>query len=312
MADPVSDASSNPRIGGLALSYVMLLGAAAVFGLMPSLNRLAVTNGVPPIDSAFWYAATGVGFATVACLLTRRRPGHSVAHIRTYLLMGGFGLALPMVTLNFVAPHIPASVVALIIALTPAMTYFYALFLRLDRLNPSSLLGLVAGFAGVAVLAIFGGSESQANTVAWLLIALAAPAMFGLANVYAAKFAPPASPPLTLALGQMAGGAVLLAPVVFFSGSVYRPGSSGFGTGEVSILLGGLVIVTLITLFYEIVRREGPVFFSQFTYLNVVTGVLWAVLIFAESLTVIFGAALALMALGLVLVNRGSAKADAS
>ena len=47
-------------------------------------------------------------------------------------------------------------------------------------------------------------------------------------------------------------------------------------------------------LFFEIIRRAGPVFFAQFNYLAVLAGVAWAAAVFRERLSIYLVLAMAL------------------
>lgn len=288
-----------------AVSYAMLIGAAVVFGAMPTLNNLSAKVGIPPIAYPFWFATGATLFSLAACLALRLRPGFTGRHVATYIMMGGMGMAIPMVLLTYAAPHVPASVVALIIALVPGLTYLLALFAGLDRFHWVKVLGLGFGFAGVAVLIVPTGGDSAAIDPFWTLATLAAPVLFASANIYAAKFRPPDAPAITMSFGQTLGAIVWLLPATMISGQIYVP-NPAFGLAELYIILASLIFSTLITLFYAIVHREGPVFFSQFAYLNVLTGVLWAITILTEPLSPILFGALTLMLVGIVLVNRGA------
>jgi len=65
-------------------------------------------------------------------------------------------------------------------------------------------------------------------------------------------------------------------------------------------------------LFFEIIRRAGAGFFSQFNYLAVLAGIAWAVVIFAERPGVyVWGGALARLCIGLAMVNHGLRKRPA-
>ena len=54
---------------------------------------------------------------------------------------------------------------------------------------------------------------------------------------------------------------------------------------------------------YEVIRRAGPVFFSQASYIIVLSGLAWALLLFGERPSPWVWAAVVVMVAGLVLAN---------
>jgi len=56
-----------------------------------------------------------------------------------------------------------------------------------------------------------------------------------------------------------------------------------------------------VVLFFEIIRRAGPVFFAQFNYLAVLAGVAWGAVIFGERLSIYLVLAMVLMFVGVFL-----------
>jgi drug/metabolite transporter (DMT)-like permease len=84
-----------------------------------------------------------------------------------------------------------------------------------------------------------------------------------------------------LACGLLIASALFLLPIMFATGQAYVPtGVSGLGNW--AILMATAINVIFWLLFFEIIRRAGAVFFSQFNYLAVLAGIAWAAVIFAE------------------------------
>lgn len=290
------------------VSVISLLAAAIVFGLMPSFNKIAVESGIPPIGYAFWFCAIATILTATGCVLTRSVPRMSWRDLRDNLAMGGLGVAFPLSLLAFVAPHLPASVVALVIALVPAVTYLLSLIARVETWRWMSLVGLAFGFAGVSIMAGPGGTLPDPEAGLWLAASLAAPTSFAMANVYAARFQPTDRAPFALGFGQAVGATVILLPVMFATASAYFP-ALPLRAADYATAGAGIVMSVILVLFYLIVRRAGPLFFSQFTYLNVLTGLLWAMAFFGDRITPTLAVALGLMFVGLTLVNMSMRRA---
>ncbi len=67
----------------------------------------------------------------------------------------------------------------------------------------------------------------------------------------------------------------------------------------ISIAINAVFLV----LYLEIIRRAGPVFFAQFNYLAVLTGVAWGAVIFGERLSIYLVLAMVLMFVGVFLAG---------
>ena len=173
------------------------------------------------------------------------------------------------------------------------------------------IVGIVVGLTGVALLLVPDASLPEPNMAGWLLLALLAPVCFAMVNAFAGRFRPPEAPSDMLVCGLLVASALFLLPIMFATGQAYVPTGVG-GLGDWAILVATAINVIFWLLFFEIIRRAGAGFFSQFNYLAVLAGIAWAVVIFAERPGVyVWGGALARLCIGLAMVNHGLRKRPA-
>lgn len=273
----------------------MLITAAAVYGLVFPFNAMAAGAGAGYFGHAFWQTfIAGVGLLIASRVSGQSLPVHWRA-IRAYIVVGAFGFGLPMALLTYVAPHLPAGTVSLVLALSPACTYLGSVFVRLDKLSMWGLGGIALGFAGVVIVVAPEGAIPGPQAAEWFLIALIAPVFLGIANISALTLRPPETTSLVVGTGFMLGAAVSILPLMVISGQSYLP----TGTDLIIPTLGAAAVNGLfIVMFAEIVRRYGPTFFAQFNYLAVVAAIIWSAIIFREAPTAYLLTALALMAGG--------------
>jgi len=85
-----------------------------------------------------------------------------------------------------------------------------------------------------------------------------------------------------------------------------------WGTTEWAIVGMAAINVVSYWLFIYLVGTTGPIFASQMAYLVMVSGVLWGILIFAESHSGWIWGALGVMLAGLALVGRKSDRSQKS
>ncbi len=280
----------------------MLIVAAVLYGSLFSINKIAAEAGVPPIGYVFWQSLLAGIVLLTADRLRGGRLSMSWAHIRAYLVIGALGLCLPIALLTHVAPNLPASIVTLVLALTPSLTFLLGMAVRIERPYWFGVAGLVCGFAGVAVLVGPTAALPDAAMVGWFLVSLAAPAMFAGTNVAAALLRPGATSSLTMAAGTMLGSAALAFVIMLVSGHGYWLGTAP-AAGNWALAAACTVIMLVAVLFFEVIRRAGPVFYAQFNYLAVLAGIGWGWLVFSETLNHMVWVAFLLMALGVILTS---------
>ena len=302
----VARASAKPSN---LVPVLMLVAAAASYGLMPTLNKVAVTDGVPPIAYAFWFSAGSTIILYICCFIAGTLPRYGWEHVRTYVVTGALGISFPAALLAAAAPHLPAGVVALVLALVPSLTYLMALMIRMERFRWISIFGLLFGLGGVCALALPEGGLPGRGATGWLLLTLISAVSFAFVGVFSGRFRPADAPSVTLACGMLLAGTIAILPVVLVTRQhIFFEGTA---IDDIAIFGAAAVMALFIYLFFETIRRAGPVFFAQFNYLNVLTGIVWAAILLNERLTAWAWVALFLMFVGLICVNAGTRRAAA-
>jgi drug/metabolite transporter (DMT)-like permease len=146
--------SRAPALGG----FVIVLIAAALFGLLGPLSRAAYDAGLEPLSFVTWRAAFGAAVlvAAVGWAVTR---GHSLGPLRALDGRGRIGLAVAAVTgttLNlamFAAfDRIPIALALLGFYTYPAMTAAVAVALGRERLDRSRGVALALATGGMTLV----------------------------------------------------------------------------------------------------------------------------------------------------------------
>ena len=295
-----------------ALPVFYLVLAAVSFGATFSLNKLAAEAGMPPLAYAFWQSAlSGLLLLAIAAARGHRVPREPAA-IKVYVLVGALGLGLPAALLTFVAPHLPAGLVTLVLALSPPLTFLLAVAARLQSFRWLGLAGVALGFGGILVLvAPNSGALPSADALGWFTLCLIAPCLFATANVSAAIFQPPSADSVALAAGILLGAAAGVLPLAVVTGQIaWAPRT--LGNAEIATGLTVLIYGLFTWLFLEIIRVAGPTFFAQFNYLAILAGLAWGWIVFLEPVHGAVWLALALMVAGIVLLSLGNSRPPAT
>src|SRR6185312_13462897 len=272
----------------------LLVFAAAIYGGIFPVNRLAAEALWPPMGFAFAQSLlAGLVLAGVA-IISGRGFAASAAHLRAYLVMGGLVVGLPIGILVAAAQHLDASVLTLVLCLSPILTLFIGALAGLERFDRRTFAGMLLGAAGVAVIALPGAGVVGADGVFWFLVALTAPVMFATANNCAKWLRPEGASSMTMAAGTLLGAAAVAGVVMLALGSAVRPATDTTG-GLLPIILATAINAVFFWLFFELVARIGPARFSLFNYLAVAAGILWSLVAFHEKPASLFWVALLLM-----------------
>jgi drug/metabolite transporter (DMT)-like permease len=284
-------------------ALIMLFACGGTYGLIFSLNRLAVDDGIPFLAYVFWQALFGGVILGVANLIAGTRPRLGGRYLRAYFAVSFLTLAFPYVLLTFIAPKLPAGVLGLGGTLSPGFTYLFALLLGLDRLAALRLAGIALGLAGVLLVVLPQASLPDSTMTGWVLLSLLVPVSYALGTITAARIAPKDGKPLAMACGHLLASALMVFPFMagfgewwFFDGPMTD--------GDYALIGAAFVNALFFALLFEIVRRAGPVFFATQNYVATLAGILWAVLIFGEAHSAYIWGALVLMLGGLYLVSR--------
>ena len=107
--------------------------------------------------------------------------------------------------------------------------------------------------------------------------------------------------PIGLVFWQILIGAPLLLPVTLATGQFVVP--AGWGAPEAALVLSAIVHVCVQASSVWIVGQAGPVFATQISDVVTLTGIGWSMLLLGGSYTGWIWAALALMLVGMALVQ---------
>jgi drug/metabolite transporter (DMT)-like permease len=293
----------SPNI--LFATALLLLGGAG-YGSMFAANKIVADAGFPVLAYLFWQSLLGAAFVFGLHAVRWRRPNTRPRAIAHYVGSACFGMLIPSGVLAFVADVLPASVLTLTMTLIPSLTYAFAFVLRVERLRWLSLGAILLGLGGVLMIVLPQGSLPDASAAIWILPALIAPISAATNNLIVATLRPPESDSLTLGGSVLLGGAVITLPVAALSGDlVVFWQSSAVLTG---VLWAAVAQAVGFFCLYEVIRRAGPVFFSQISYVIVACGIGWGFALFSERPSVWIWGAVALMTLGLGLANTAVAR----
>jgi len=177
-------------------------------------------------------------------------------------------------------------------------------FLEGDRLNPWKSAGLVLAFSGIVVLFVRNIGSYSMQTLPGDLIALCSGALWGATTIYIKRFLSYRTHPLQTLFYQVLFSAPLLFALSFlFESPMVKSISSA---GLISLFYQCIIVAFLSYLvWFELIHRYPVSLLHAFSFFAPVFGVfLSGAIILGEPMHTNLLVALALVSIGMVLVNR--------
>ncbi len=284
-----------------AFGASLLVGFSLLLGLNQALVKV-VNAGFSPVFQAGLRSACAFLPVLLYALWARKRLSVSDGTLAPGLLNG----------LLFAAEFCLLFLALDLTSVSRASLFFYTMPLWLavgahflipgERLNGTRALGLLVAFSGIALALLGGEGEAKASAWAGDLLALAAAFCWGgIALLTRLSKLQTASPEMNL-LYQLAVSAALLVPLALYLGEPVREPTAAilgvFAFQVIAVASFGFVLWFWILSVYPVSNM------ASFSLLTPVFGILFGRLIFDDALPASFVAALVLVGIGLVLVNR--------
>lgn len=279
---------------------LIVLGAG--WGITIPLTKIAVSTGFGHYGLIFWQLAIGsVLMASLSALRGKGLPVNRTS-LRVFAVVALIGTLIPNTASFQAAVQLPAGILSILLSMIPMFAFPVALVMGLDRFSWRRFAGLGVGLTGVLVIVMPGASGALNTPVFWICVALIAGLCYAMEGNIVAKWGTAGLDAIQVLFGASVLGAVAILPVTVVTGQFIPPrdllGSAGYA------LIMASVAHTLVYAGYVwLVGRAGPVFTVQVSYLVTGFGILWAKAILNEAYPPAVWAALALMFLGMYLVQ---------
>lgn len=207
-------------------------------------------------------------------------------HWKKIMLVGVLNSGIPFACFAFALLSITTGLSAILNATVPMFGALIAWLWLKDRPNASRLLGLVLGFAGVAMLAwdkaTFRPDAVTGIAPGWAVLAcLLACLCYGISASYTKRYLG-GMPPLVTAAGSQVGATLGLALPAAWLWPATMPGLHAW----LALLAVGIVCTGIAyILFFRLIENAGPPRALSVTFLVPVFAVLYGVLFLGEAVT---------------------------
>lgn len=282
-------------------SAVLLTALGFIWGSGYSLAKYAMSNEVPALGYAFWQSLGPALLLSVICFYDSDRPLQiQKQHLSFYFICGFIGIAVPNTNMYFIAPHLPAGLLAVLVNTVPLLVYPLALIFKLERADFLRFLAL--GFGMLGIVMIIGLRTEQSILSSWSMMALLSPLAFALCSIYISQAQPKSLTNLHAARGMLLCSTLLLLPLIVQQKAFYPLNDLSNPSQQVVILEIFLSSIGYL-LFFQLIRVAGPVFYSLTGGIVAITGLFWGYVIFGEQPSLMQSSAVACIIAAIFLIS---------
>ncbi|QKV19434.1 DMT family transporter [Oricola thermophila] len=282
--------------------WAMLVALSVLWGGSFFFNGVAVRE-LPPLTIVFARVALAALVLHLVLAATGRRLPASREAWLAFAGMGVLNNVVPFTLIVWGQGQIASGVASILNATTPLFTVLVAhAFTADERLTPMRAAGVIAGFAGVAAM-IGGNGLSGAVPVAAYAACLGAALSYGLSSVFGRRFRALGIAPLSVATGQLTMSSLMMLPLML---AAERPWTLAVPGADTLLAVAGLATVSTALayiLFFRILAGAGATNISLVTFLIPPSAILLGIAFLGETLLPRHVAGMALIGLGLALVD---------
>jgi drug/metabolite transporter (DMT)-like permease len=262
-ARPLLDAFELGLLGAIwGASFLFQRIAAPQFGALP-LGELRLVLGAAVLLPFLW----------------RDRAAFPLRLWPRLALVGAINSAIPFALFAWAAQRAPAGVIAISNSMAVLFTALVAFTFFGERIRVRHGLALLAGFAGVVVLA---GAKTAGMSLGWAVAAGTGAAFLYGIGVNLIRHWLAGLPPIALAAATLSCAAVVLAP---FAVATWPSGTQTMGAWASALALGVVCSGIAYALYYRLIQRIGGARAVTVTYLVPLFAVGWAWMLLDETPT---------------------------
>ncbi|ENO16248.2 DMT family transporter [Marinobacter nanhaiticus D15-8W] len=285
------------------LEWTLLILLSVLWGGSFFFVGVAV-HELPP----FTIVALRVGLAALTLFVVIRLIGLRMPYApRIWLAFFGMGFINNMVPFSLIVwgqTHIASGLASILNAATPLFTLVVAhLFTADERMTPARVAGLAVGFAGVIFIIGPDALSGIGQDVAAQCAILGAGLAYAFSGVFGRRFRRMNIPPMVTATGQVTASTVLIVPVALMVEQPWQLSAPGAGTWASVFALAILSTALAYIIYFRILAVAGATNLLLVTFLIPVSAILLGVAFLHEMLEPKHFAGMALIGLGLMLVD---------
>ena len=289
--------------------YFRLLLLSAIWGASFLFMRMVAPSlgAVPTTFFRVLLGALGLAFILVVLNASWTFRGK----FRTTMVLGVINSGIPFLMYAIAARQLPAGYSAMLNATTPLMGVVIGALFFSERLTRNRVAGVMAGFAGVALLVDKGPVAPSNHVLLGVGACLIATACYGAASFLTRRWISERGglDSKLVAFGSQIGATLCVAPFFAYSAAAFPPAHWGGGVIWSAVgALGLLCTAVAYIIYFRLIADVGPVKSLTVTFLIPPFGILWGFLFLGEKISWNYAFSGGLIGLALWLVLKSGPK----
>ena len=281
----------------LVLLYVALAWAIAI--LFVKVEEATI----PPITIMAGRAILAFITLFIVALITRKDLAGNFKHIGSFLVFAILGITLLWLCLAFGQEYISVGLGSVMVTAMPLVTFIIlVLILRVEKFSAVGLIGLLIGILGIALVIGFKNILAGGSTLLGALLMVGGFGFLAVNGVLAGKWAKGIDPIITTTYFLGLGAVMLIALACIFESPMHVPWTKDTILSELA--LGIISTATGYFGFYYLIHKAGAYFTSFIFYFIPIFGLLSGHLFMKEKVSVTQIIGVAIVLIGVYLVNR--------
>ncbi len=284
------------------LAWLVFLLLGACWGSSYLFIKIGVDGGLTPFTLIAIRLAVGVAVVLTAFLASRQRAPRSLRTYGHLFVIAILSVALPFSLITWAERSVDSTLAAVINGAIPLCVIVIAPFvLPEERLTPGRALGLVVGFAGVAVLVGFDPGVVAGSSLAAVVALIGSTFSYAAGGVYARRFLRDVTPITTATFELVFAFAIVAALAIVFESPLHVPANPAVLLAPVWLGVVGSGIAFM--LFFRLLREWGATRASMVAYLIPVFGLALGAAVLGERIDARLIAGTSLVVAGIGIVN---------
>ncbi len=288
--------------------WISLLCLSMLWGGSFFFAKVAVAE-LPPLAVVFGRVALAAAMLNCALAVAGTSLFRRGMPWPAFFAMGLLNNILPFALLFWGQTHIASGLAGILNATTPLFTVIVAHFFTQDeKLSATKGVALLLGLAGVVVLVGPVAASAVAADFWGQLACLAAALSYAFAGVYGRRFKAMGIAPADAAAGQLTASSVLILPIMLIDRPWLLPAPS---PAVWSALVGIALFSTALgyVLYFRILAAAGATNLLLVTFLIPISAIVLGSVFLGERLEPLHFAGMALIGLGLAVIDGRAAAA---
>ncbi len=226
------------------------------------------------------------------------------SHWWALVMVGALNNALPFCLITWGQTQINSGLASILNATTPFFTVVLAgAFLADEKITKGKFWGVLIGIIGTIVMIGPEALNGLSGSVLGQLAVMGAALSYAVAAVYSRRFKTIGLSPLMIATGQVTMATILLIPLTLYIDQPWTLINPGIAAWVYMAGLAFFSTVLAYILYFKLIESAGATNAALVTFLIPISAILLGVIILGESFTTLQGLGMALIGLGLLVMD---------